>query len=87
MAAKIMLSLPESFLAEVDRLAKEEHRSRSELVREALRFSVQARQGAGRPGEIARVQRAIAVQDRLARVAPGKGEDSAQDIRAWRETR
>ena len=35
--AKIMISLPDDFLKKVDRTAKAEGRSRSELVREALR--------------------------------------------------
>jgi len=37
MANKILVSLPEKFLEVVDRAATEEHRSRSELIREALR--------------------------------------------------
>jgi uncharacterized protein (DUF433 family) len=37
MPNKILLSLPEKFLEEVDARAAEEQRSRSELVREALR--------------------------------------------------
>ncbi len=37
MANKILVSLPEKFLEEVDRVAAQEHRSRSELIREALR--------------------------------------------------
>jgi len=45
MANKILVSLPEKFLEDVDRLAAEEHRSRSELIREALRAYLEARQG------------------------------------------
>lgn len=37
MANKILVSLPEKFLKEVDTVATAEHRSRSELIREALR--------------------------------------------------
>jgi uncharacterized protein (DUF433 family)/Arc/MetJ-type ribon-helix-helix transcriptional regulator len=37
MANKILVSLPEKFLEEVDKVAASEHRSRSELIREALR--------------------------------------------------
>lgn len=37
MANKILVSLPKKFLEDVDRVAAEEHRSRSELIREALR--------------------------------------------------
>ena len=44
MANKILISLPEKFLEDVDRLAAEEHRSRSELIREALRAYLEARQ-------------------------------------------
>lgn len=35
--AKVMISLPDEFLERVDRAARREHRSRSELIREALR--------------------------------------------------
>ncbi len=35
--AKIMISLPQDFLKKVDRVAKAQGRSRSELIREALR--------------------------------------------------
>ena len=44
MANKILVSLPEKFLENVDRVAVEEHRSRSELIREALRVYLEARQ-------------------------------------------
>ena len=44
MTAKVMVSFPKEFLAEVDRVAREEHRSRSELVREALRLYIGQRQ-------------------------------------------
>lgn len=44
MSTKILVSLPQEFLDEVDQLAAEEHRSRSELIREALRAYLEARQ-------------------------------------------
>jgi len=87
MTAKVMLSLPEEFLAEVDRTAREEHRSRSELVREALRLYMAMRRTGQRPGDQPRVQEAVATQDALARLAPGIGEDSTLDIRRWRRAR
>jgi CopG family transcriptional regulator / antitoxin EndoAI len=34
---RVLISLPEKFLEEIDELAGEEHRTRSELIREALR--------------------------------------------------
>jgi metal-responsive CopG/Arc/MetJ family transcriptional regulator len=85
MTAKVMVSFPEEFLAEVDRIAKEEHRSRSELLREAMRFYIELRRGRRRPGDDPRVQAAVATQNTLARLAPGTGEDSTTDVRRWRE--
>ena len=35
---RIMVSMPEKFLGEIDSVADKEHRSRSELIREALRI-------------------------------------------------
>jgi CopG family transcriptional regulator/antitoxin EndoAI len=43
MASKILVSLPEKFLEDVDRVAAEEHRSRSEFIREALRAYLETR--------------------------------------------
>jgi len=42
--AKVLISMKEEFLDEIDRLADNEHRSRSELIREALRLYMRARQ-------------------------------------------
>lgn len=85
MVTKVMVSFPREFLAEVDRIAREEHRSRSELLREAMRFYIEMRRGTMRPGDHPRVRSAVATQDTLARLAPGTGEDSTVDIRRWRE--
>ena len=38
MTSKVMVSFPDEFLSEIDRIAGEEHRSRSELLREAVRL-------------------------------------------------
>ncbi len=35
--AKVLLSIPEKFLSQIDEIAKNEQRTRSELIREALR--------------------------------------------------
>jgi uncharacterized protein len=40
---KVLVSFPDEFLAEVDRVAREEQRSRSELLREAARLYMQHR--------------------------------------------
>ena len=36
-STRVLISLPEKFLSDIDLLADEEQRSRSELIREALR--------------------------------------------------
>jgi metal-responsive CopG/Arc/MetJ family transcriptional regulator len=87
MTSKVMLSFPDDFLAEVDRLAREEHRSRSELVREALRHYIEMRQRQRSPGQIPHVQHAVQIQNELAQLSPGAGEDSTNDVRRWREAR
>jgi metal-responsive CopG/Arc/MetJ family transcriptional regulator len=84
MTVKIMVSFPDEFLTEVDRIAREEHRSRSELVREAIRLYIEMRERRRRPGDMPQVQRAIAIQDALSRSAPGEGEDSTSEVRRWR---
>ncbi len=43
MPNKILVSFPEKFLENVDRVAAEEHRSRSEMIREALRAYLETR--------------------------------------------
>jgi metal-responsive CopG/Arc/MetJ family transcriptional regulator len=85
--AKVMVSFPEEFLTQVDRIAQEEHRTRSELLREAVRLYIQVRGGERRPGADPRVRAAVAAQDELARLSPGAGEDSVADVRRWREAR
>ncbi len=87
MATKVMVSFPNEFLAEVDRIAEEEQRSRSELLREAMRVYISVRRGETHPGDDPVVRRAVAAQDRLSRLAPGDGEDSTADVRRWREAR
>ena len=39
--ARILISMPEKFLNEIDGVAENESRSRSELIREALRAYIQ----------------------------------------------
>ena len=87
MAAKVMVSFPDEFLEQVDRIAYEEHRNRSELIREALRHYMEARRQAARPGDLPRVRAAVESINALSQVAPGTGEDSTEDVRYWREAR
>ncbi|HYB72754.1 MAG TPA: ribbon-helix-helix protein, CopG family [Candidatus Sulfotelmatobacter sp.] len=46
--AKVMVSLPDGFLRRVDRAARAQNRSRSELIREALRSHLTGQRGARR---------------------------------------
>lgn len=43
MKIAVSISFPEHLVAEVDRLAKKERRSRSELIREAVRLYIERR--------------------------------------------
>ncbi len=38
--ARVLISMPEEFLSKIDEVAGEEQRSRSELIREALRVYI-----------------------------------------------
>ena len=87
MSPKVMISLPNEFLEHIDAVAAEEHRTRSELVREAVRLYIAVRRSPRRPLDDPRVQRAVELQDALATVSPGAGEDSTEEIREWRRTR
>ena len=87
MTTKVMVSFPDEFLAEVDRIARDEQRSRSELLREAMRVYIEVRRSTRRPGDDPRVRAAVATQDTLSRKAPGAGENSVTDVRRWREAR
>jgi CopG family transcriptional regulator/antitoxin EndoAI len=86
MVNKVMVSFPEGFLAEVDAIAQIEHRSRSELLREAMRLYIEMRHGKVRPRDNPQVQKAVAMQNTISHLSPGKGEDSTADIRLWRDT-
>ena len=85
--AKIMVSIPEEMVADLDQVAKQEHRSRSESVREALRLYIWGRRKKSHsiPGQVPDVRKAIAVQDALAAVDIAKDWDGTYEIRKWRD--
>ena len=87
MTTRVMISFPDAFLEAVDTLAEAEQRSRSELVREALRRYMETRARRVRPGDRPEVQAAVTSLNALAQIAPGTGEDSTTAIRDWRDTR
>lgn len=82
---KVIISVPEEFLIEIDKAAKEEHCSRSELLREAARLYLEMRKTQMTPGQHPRIQKAVAIQDALAHQDTLRGWDSTAEIRRWRE--
>ena len=42
--ARVLISMPESFLDQIDEVAEKENRSRSELIRQALRTYIKKQQ-------------------------------------------
>ena len=87
MSVRVMVSFPEEFLVEIDRQAQAEHRSRSEFLREAVRFYLRQQDRQERPGDIPTVQAAVATQDRLAALAAESIQDSVEILRTWRQQR
>ncbi|MBM4351913.1 MAG: ribbon-helix-helix protein, CopG family [Deltaproteobacteria bacterium] len=83
--AKIMVSIPDEMLSELDQTAKEDHRSRSEFIREAVRLFLQVRKSRSAPNQDPRIRKAIAVQDTLAASDTAKHWDGTHEIRKWRE--
>jgi len=83
--AKIMVSIPEEMVADLDQAAKEEHRSRSEFIREAVRMYIQLQKSHHVPSEIPKVREAIAAQDSLAAADTARDWDGTYEIRKWRE--
>ena len=46
-STRVLISLPEKFLDDIDLLAEDEQRSRSELIREALRNYIRSYESEG----------------------------------------
>ena len=84
---KVMISMPEEFLFEIDKAAKEENRNRSEFLREAARLYLRVRKNARIPGQDPRVQKAVAIQDALAHQDTLAEWDSTAEIRRLRDNR
>lgn len=84
--AKVMITMPDEFLKKLDRVAAAEHRTRSELIREAVRAYVVER----RPGKHSSllnkpsVRAAVALQDRMRVKSRGVKFDSVAFIRKMR---
>ena len=83
--AKVMISISEDFLSEIDQIAKEENRSRSDLLREAISLYLKDRKGDVIPGQNTRIQNAITIQDAIAHQDTLREWNSTAEIRRWRE--
>jgi len=79
-----MITIPDEFLTEIDRVAAAEHRSRSELFREAIRRYLK---GPAPRQTMPSAQRAAGVIEELRKQAAsraGAASDSTQMLRAIR---
>ena len=83
---KTMVSMPQGLLKELDELARQEERSRSEVLREAIRLYLELRKAQRQPGLDPKVQQAVAIQDKLANKDSAPW-DGVAEIRRWREKR
>lgn len=84
--SKIMISIPEEFLKEIDRLATIEHRNRSELIREALRYYLGKITTKVKPIYNPQVKRAVKDMQEIAGKWRGRW-NSVNIIRQMRENR
>ncbi|MFH1386832.1 MAG: ribbon-helix-helix protein, CopG family [bacterium] len=85
--SKIMVSMPDEILKKIDDAASAEHRSRSELLREAARFYiVSLPKKERRPIDNPQVKKAAEMIDRIAGKDTGRF-DATTFIRKMRENR
>ena len=83
--ARFVVTVPEDFLEEVDERAKSEHRSRSELVREALRSYLRSGARKGDISDRPEVKRALRVQEETRRTLEGSGYSGSEAVRKMRD--
>lgn len=85
MMARIMISLPKEFLDIVDAAAKMEHRSRSELIREAVRGYISKKGGATRPLlDDKEVKWAVKIQDQSRKELKNLKVNTTEIVRKFR---
>ena len=82
--ARVIITIPDEFLKEIDQVAREEHRNRSELIREAFR-AYKTRDTKGPVGRNrAAVANALAAQARASEKLKGSGWNGVAEVRKWR---
>lgn len=87
--ARVIVTVPDEFLAQVDETARKEHRSRSELIREALRQYVTTprQKGPLQEQSAATTQEAVGIIEHLRTQAAARAQqatNSVEVIRAFR---
>lgn len=84
--SKIIVNIPDEFLKTIDKIATKEYRSRSELLREALRLFLRERnlRTFGHLREDPSVHRALKVQDESRKEFHNLKFDSTEVIRHFR---
>jgi len=85
--AKVMLSIPDDFLMEIDEVARSRHQSRSEYFRELARRDIERRrpQNAVAPGSLEAARQAWERIQALAERMRGVPFDSVAEIRRLRD--
>ncbi len=84
--AKVMITMPDKFLKEIDKTAAAEHRNRSELIREAVRAYIANRDAIKPVSRMDKpsVRAAVEWQDRMREKSRGVKFDSVAFIRKMR---
>lgn len=83
--ARFVVTVPEDFLEEIDARAEDEHRSRSELVREALRSYLRTGTRKGDISDRPEVKKAMRLQDEIRRRHEGSGYSGSAVVREMRD--
>ena len=87
MSKKIMISLPDELLKDIDAAADEENRSRSELIREASRQYLAGKAAKRkRPIDDPRIRDALNAMDRISKKMDARF-DSTKVVRKMRDSR
>jgi metal-responsive CopG/Arc/MetJ family transcriptional regulator len=82
---KVMISIPEELLKEIDQNVHREHRTRSEFLREAAKLLLMVERSYDTPGEDPRMQRAVRIQEELAGYGDSADWNSTAALRTWRD--
>ena len=77
---RVIVSLPEEYLKKINEVAATEHRSRSELIREALREYLTSHA----PNETEKRMEAVRIMDEARKKSAGGKVSGAEIISRWR---